>query len=163
MSRRSCASSRLVRLLSKVGTTPYPCAHTSAKPIRSVAFRHTVKSPDAPSTNPRAAGGGRSNKKEYPDELRGLFTTRFIPANPVELLDYPGQELLFISAREHLADGAEEEVKEPAQEEEKEYKEEEKKSKDPDEAVFKTVFAELHLYKNKKEAPGIKALEGQWA
>ena len=124
----------------------------------------SVKSPDAPSTNPRAAGGSRSNKKEYPDELRGLFTTRFIPANPVELLDYPGQELLFISGREHLPDNAEEEVKEPAEEESKELKEEEKKSKDQDQAVFKEVYEALHIYKNKDDVPGgVKALEGQWA
>lgn len=123
-----------------------------------------MKSPDAPSTNPRAAGGGnRSNQKEYPPELRGLFTTRFIPANPVELLDYPGQELLFISGREHLPDGGEEEVKEPADKEEKEYKKLEKQTDDPDEAVFKEVFDELDIYKSKKDVPGIKALEGHWA
>lgn len=80
----------------------------------------------------------------------------------MELLNYPGQELLFISGREHLPDGGEEEVKEPAEKEEKEYKKLEEKN-DADEAVFKEVYEELHLYKSKKDVPGIKALEGHWA
>ena len=78
------------------------------------------------------------------------------------MLDYQGQELLFISGREHLPDGAEKEVEKPAQEDQKEIKEEEKKN-DHEDVIFKEVYGQLEGYKSKKDAPGLKALEGVWA
>lgn len=101
--------------------------------------------------------------QQYPDELRGLFTTRWIPANPVELLDYSGHELLFISGREHLPDGAEEEVEKPASEEREKVKEEERKQKNHEDVLFKEVYGHLKGYQSKSDAPGLRALEGEWA
>lgn len=123
----------------------------------------TVKNPDAPATNPRAAGS-TSGAKEYPPELRGLFTTRFIPANPVKLLDYTGHELLFISGR-HKNDVKEviEQVEKPAEEESKDLEKKEKEEEDEEEAIFEEVFKELDLFRASDEVPGLKALEGEWA
>lgn len=39
------------------------------------------------------------SRKQYPDELLKLFKTRFIPADPPALLDYPGAELLLIPSK----------------------------------------------------------------
>ena len=50
----------------------------------------TVKNPDAPASNPAAPRKTDDQKEAYPDSLRALFDTRWIPANPVELLNYPG-------------------------------------------------------------------------
>ena len=121
---------------------------------------------DTASSNPRAASSSNRERDEYPPELRGLFTTRFIAANPIQLLDYAGQELLFISGRDHLPDSAEQDgVVKPAQAESKEFEEAggDAGGKKADEAVFKEVYEELHLYKSAKDVPGIKALEGEWA
>lgn len=52
----------------------------------------SVKNPDAPSSNPAAPRKRDDQKDQYPPELRALFTTRWIPANPIELLDYPGEQ-----------------------------------------------------------------------
>lgn len=123
-------------------------------------------STDTASSNPRAASSSKRERDDYPPELRGLFTTRFIAANPIQLLDYAGQELLFISGRDHLPDSAEEEgVVKPAQAESKELEDArgDAGGKKADEAVFKEVYEELHLYKSAKDVPGIKALEGEWA
>ena len=139
-----------------------------------------VKNPDTPSNNPRAASVSKDRQQDvrrvlvqvaaeltfmllhqYPPELRGLFTTRWIPANPVELLNYHGQELLYISGREHLPDGAESEVKAPAEEDQTDVKEM-KKTEANEEVIFKEVFSKLEGFKTRKDAPGIKALEGQW-
>ena len=122
-----------------------------------------MKNPDAPATNPRAAGSS-SGAKEYPPELRGLFTTRFIAANPIELLDYPGNELLFISGRHKDSKAVREEVEKPSEEETKdlEAKDSDQK-KDHEEALFEKVFEELNLFKNADDVPGLRALDGEWA
>jgi len=123
----------------------------------------TVKNPDAPATNPRAAGSS-SGAKEYPPELRGLFTTRFIAANPIELLDYPGQELLFISGRHKDSEAVRREVEKPSEEESKELDEKDKGGKGShEEALFEEVFAELDLFKTAEDVPGLQALDGEWA
>lgn len=125
----------------------------------------TVKNPDAPSTNPRAAhGGSKDRQQEYPRELRGLFTTRFIPANPVALLDYEGHELLLISGRKALPDHREKEVEREAEKESHELEEkEEKEGGSEEQAIFDEVFGQLDMFKNLKDVPGIRALEGEWA
>lgn len=122
---------------------------------------NTVKNPDAPATNPRAAGSS-SGAKEYPPELRGLFTTRFIAANPVELLDYPGQELLFISGRHKDSEAVKKDVEKPSEAEIKDLHEKDKKE-DHEEAIYDEVFSELDLFKSANDVPGLKALEGEWA
>jgi hypothetical protein len=53
-------------------------------------------------------------------------------------------------------------VEEPAAEDQKEIKEEEKKENHED-VIFKEVYGQLEGYKSKKDAPGLKALEGVWA
>lgn len=123
---------------------------------------YAVKNPDAPATNPRAAGSS-SGAREYPPELRGLFTTRFIAANPIELLDYPGQELLFISGRHKETEAVKKEVEKPSEEESKDLEKKEEKMDDNGEAIFAEVFGELELFKKADDVPGLKALEGEWA
>merc|ERR1712093_6872 len=124
------------------------------------SFILQVKNPDAPSTNPRAAPGvGKDRAEGYPPELRGLFTTRFIPANPVKLLDYHGHELLFISGRNALPDDEEKKVIKEAEKESKELEEkEEKQGESEEQAIFEEVFEELHMFKSLKDVPGIRAL-----
>lgn len=122
-----------------------------------------MKNPDAPATNPRAAGSS-SGAKEYPPELRGLFTTRFIAANPIELLDYPGNELLFISGRHKESEAVREEVEKPSEEEAKDLEAKDSDQKNNHEkALFEEVFEELNLFKNADDVPGLRALDGEWA
>lgn len=140
--------------------------HTGMTPVDVHYISSSVKNPDAPNTNPRAAGSSSSKAREYPPELRGLFTTRFISANPIELLDYPGQELLFISGRHKESEAVKKEVEKPSEEESKELNEEKKKDgskKDDEEAIFEEVFGELDLFQKAEDVPGLRALEGEWA
>jgi hypothetical protein len=58
-----------------------------------------VRNPDAPA--PRGAGLPEHRRAQYPPALRERFGgRRFIPADPPELLDYPGAELILIGAAE---------------------------------------------------------------
>jgi hypothetical protein len=58
-----------------------------------------VRNPDAPA--PPGAGLPEHRRAVYPPELRERFgTRRFIPADPPELLDHPGTELVLIGAAE---------------------------------------------------------------
>ncbi|WVF67134.1 hypothetical protein IAT40_001879 [Kwoniella sp. CBS 6097] len=63
-----------------------------------------VKDPNAESRgNPRAAGIPREKRAQYPPHLHEIFRNRrFIPANPVSLLDYQGAELLIITSPHKL-------------------------------------------------------------
>ncbi|ORX33671.1 hypothetical protein BD324DRAFT_639126 [Kockovaella imperatae] len=64
-----------------------------------------VKSPEAESTNPRAASIPKDKRASYPKKLDGLFANRrFIPANPPSFLDYSGGELLLLSSAHDLAE-----------------------------------------------------------
>ncbi|WWC60224.1 uncharacterized protein I303_102790 [Kwoniella dejecticola CBS 10117] len=65
-----------------------------------------VKDPDAESRgNPRAAGIPRDKRAQYPKNLLDIFRgRRFIPANPISLLDYQGAELLIITSPHELHD-----------------------------------------------------------
>lgn len=130
------------------------------KPTGSFAVQ--VKNPDAPSTNPRAPTVPKERQNAYPPELRALFATRFIPANPVALLDYSGQELLFISGKSQLPDDAGQKVKDPVKEDQEEVEAEEKR-KDNQDVIFDEVFDELGIFEDKNDVPGIRALEGLWA
>ena len=58
-----------------------------------------VRNPDAPA--PPGAGLPEHRRAQYPPELRERFGgRRFIPADPPELLDYPGAEVVLIGAAE---------------------------------------------------------------
>lgn len=61
-----------------------------------------VRNPDAPA--PPGAGLPEHKRAQYPPELRERFGgRRFTPADPPELLDYPGAELVLIGAAEDAA------------------------------------------------------------
>jgi len=142
----------------------------------------SVKNPDAPASNPAAPRKTDEQKAAYPDRLRALFDTRWIPANPVELLNYPGefhwsstrtgsdceyihagQELLLTSARAALPDSGEKEVDKPAEEDQKEVEEKEDKSDDTEKVIFDEVFGSLKAFREDPKGVEIKALEGEWA
>ncbi|OCF34739.1 hypothetical protein I316_03783 [Kwoniella heveanensis BCC8398] len=63
-----------------------------------------VKDPNAESRgNPRAAGIPREKRAQYPAYLHEIFRNRrFIPANPVSLLNYQGAEVLIITSPHKL-------------------------------------------------------------
>lgn len=63
-----------------------------------------VKNPSAPSTNPRVRDQPGYRQPKFPHELKKYFKTRFIPANPAALLNYPGAELLFIGTKHKLGE-----------------------------------------------------------
>ncbi|MGE5308912.1 MAG: hypothetical protein ACM3OC_07500 [Deltaproteobacteria bacterium] len=57
----------------------------------------SVKNPDQPS--PRGMRFGSRRKPQYPSQLKAKFRTlKFIDADPVQLLDYPGTQFVLISA-----------------------------------------------------------------
>jgi hypothetical protein len=61
-----------------------------------------VRNPDAPA--PPGAGLPPHRRPQYPPELRERFGgRRFIPADPPDLLDHPGAELVLIGAAEDAA------------------------------------------------------------
>jgi len=61
-----------------------------------------VRNPDAPA--PPGAGLPQDRRAQYPPELGERFGgRRFIPADPPELLDHPGTELVLIGAAEDAA------------------------------------------------------------
>jgi hypothetical protein len=75
------------------------------------SYALSIKNPKR--SSPAKTGLSASQKAIYPFQLQEKFANRrFIPANPVELLDYPGTELIMVGAMEdvhqelgiHLAD-----------------------------------------------------------
>ncbi|MDB5858484.1 MAG: hypothetical protein JWQ76_2173 [Ramlibacter sp.] len=64
---------------------------------QQASFVLSVKNPDAPS--PPGLGLDRARRAKYPGKLRELFgERRFIDADPPELLDYEGAEILLVGA-----------------------------------------------------------------
>jgi hypothetical protein len=64
---------------------------------REASYVVSVKNPEAPS--PPEAGLAPEKAAKYPRELEQKFHgRRFLPADPPELLDYPGAQLLLIGA-----------------------------------------------------------------
>lgn len=57
---------------------------------------------------------------QYPEELHKLFKTKFIPADPPALLDYPGAELLLIPSKHTAEQDTSPEAKKELDAEEKE-------------------------------------------
>jgi hypothetical protein len=70
---------------------------------REASYILSVKNPEAPS--PPEAGLAPGEAARYPAPLEKLFAgRRFIPADPPELLDYPGAQLLLIGASARVKD-----------------------------------------------------------
>lgn len=113
--------------------------------------------------------------------MKHLFTTKFVPASPPSLLDYPGAELLFIPSKHAVEEDVDEEVSKerleaPIREEknsdaevvkeglEAAVKEEEEGKQwefgGPDAESAKAALAELGLMETK---PSLMALEGHWS
>ncbi|POY71019.1 hypothetical protein BMF94_5944 [Rhodotorula taiwanensis] len=119
-------------------------------------FTLQVKNPEAPSTNPAVRNKPESKQPKYPEELHKLFKTRFIPADPPALLDYPGAELLLIPSKHTPEQDTSRKAKEALDSEEKELESEINKQSNGGEA--KKALKEMGL-------DGLidgKALEGHW-
>jgi len=70
---------------------------------KEASYIVSIKNPEKPS--PPGAGLGEELKTEYPQQLQEKFRgRRFLPADPPELLDYPGAEVLFIGASEDVSE-----------------------------------------------------------
>jgi len=76
--------------------SPHPAPLQRALKIQPEAsYIVAVRNPDAPA--PPGAGLPEHRRAQYPPELRERFGgRRFIPANPPDVLDYPGAELVLI-------------------------------------------------------------------
>jgi hypothetical protein len=109
---------------------------------REASYIVSVKNPQAPS--PPEAGLPPQKAARYPKRLEQLFDgRRFAPADPPELLDYPGAQLLFIGACANLRSEIGIEL-------------------DPQEENERTaeIFTELHLSKSRH--PIDPLFKGQW-
>lgn len=114
------------------------------------SFVINVKNPD----KPRPSFGPQyksKDKPDYPSELKKHFQNySFVSANPVELMDYPGAELIIIGAKKSLK----EEFGETGEFLEELQKKEVKYLHDDD------LFKELNL--KKSEHPPEPLLQGDW-
>ncbi|GAA5988264.1 hypothetical protein JCM10908_002138 [Rhodotorula pacifica] len=120
-------------------------------------FTLQVKNPEAPSTNPAVRNKPESKQPKYPEELHKLFKTKFIPADPPALLDYPGAELLLIPSQHTPEQDTSANAKKELDAEEKELERDiEKQKGGGDEA--KKVLKEMGF----DELIEGKALEGHW-
>ncbi|BGP25408.1 hypothetical protein JCM10295v2_004332 [Rhodotorula toruloides] len=120
------------------------------------AFTLQVKNPAAPSTNPAVGNQPASKHPQFPHEYKKLFHTKFIPASPPELLDYPGAELLLIPSKHEAVQDIGEKAEKELEKEEKDLEKEIESRKDGGEA--KKALKEMGL-------EGLidgKALEGHW-
>ncbi|BGP40971.1 hypothetical protein JCM10450v2_004976 [Rhodotorula kratochvilovae] len=119
-------------------------------------FTLQVKNPDSASTNPAVRNQPASKHPQFPPELKHLFTTKFIPANPSSLLNYPGAELLLLpskhTAEQEIGASAEKEL----EAEEKDLEKEIEKQKNGNEA--KKVLKEMGM----EGLARAEALEGHW-
>ncbi|GAA5828668.1 hypothetical protein JCM3766R1_003780 [Sporobolomyces carnicolor] len=83
-------------------------------------FAIQVKNPEAPSNNPAVPNQDPSKHPQFPKSLKSLFKTRYVPADPPALLDYPGAELLLLPSKhnvsQEIGDGAERELKDEEKE-----------------------------------------------
>ncbi|GAA6034615.1 hypothetical protein JCM8097_005424 [Rhodosporidiobolus ruineniae] len=121
-------------------------------------FTIQVKNPDSESTNPVVGNQPESKHPQFPPTLKHLFTTKFIPANPPSLLDYPGAELLFIPSKHSTAQAIGEDAKKELDEEEKEVEKSVEEQGEGKESEAKKALKEVGL-------EGLiegKALEGHW-
>lgn len=102
----------------------------------------TVKNPERPS--PRQAGLSPRQKADYPKELRDRFDGKsFVPADPPELLDHEGAELVLMAASDDIQEELGIELDTEA---------ERLESAD--------VFGDLHL--DRRQHPSKPLSSGQW-
>jgi len=96
-------------------------------------------------------------RPQFPPELKHLFTTKFIPANPPSLLNYPGAELLLVpskhTAKEDIGDAAEKELDDEEKALEKDIDEQ-----DGGGSEAKKVLKEMGF----EGLQGVEALQGHW-
>lgn len=106
-------------------------------------------------------------KKQYPKELKSLFTTKFIPSNPPSLLNYAGSEILMIGSSHSVEENiGKEELKELKEEVEKEQEEfyDGNDENGGEEEEVKEIAAKKALEELGMEEGGVlEALEGHWA
>ncbi|GAA5935898.1 uncharacterized protein JCM15063_001841 [Sporobolomyces koalae] len=119
-------------------------------------FSLQVKNPEAPSTNPAAPTQDPSKNPRFPESLESLFKTKFIPADPPALLDYPGAELLLIPSKHKVAEDIGQDAEKELGKEEQELEREIEQDGKTD--AVKRALDEMGL-------EGLiegKALEGHW-
>ncbi|GAA5880478.1 hypothetical protein JCM16303_005396 [Sporobolomyces ruberrimus] len=122
----------------------------------SGSFSLQVKNPESPSNNPAAPTQDPSKHPQFPESLQSLFRTKFIPANPPALLDYPGAELLLLPSKHNVHEDIGNKAEKELQEEEDELEDDIEKQTNGDEV--KKALKEAGL-------DGLiegKALEGHW-
>lgn len=105
---------------------------------------------------PRVLASTFGSRSQFPPEYQKLFHTKFIPASPPELLDYPGAELLLIPSKHEAVQDIGEKAEKELDKEEKELEKSIEGQKDGGEA--KKALKEMGL-------EGLidgKALEGHW-
>ncbi|GAA5903514.1 uncharacterized protein JCM6883_005026 [Sporobolomyces salmoneus] len=119
-------------------------------------FAIQVKNPEAPSNNPAVPNQDPSKHPQFPDSLKSLFKTRYIPADPPALLDYPGTELLLLPSKHKVSEAIGDNAEKELEAEEKELESDIGKQENGNEA--KKALKEMGL-------EGLiegKALEGHW-
>jgi len=117
--------------------------HKKFNILTESCFVINVKNPEQPSKK----FAGLHKKAEYPKEFQELFKSRkFNPANPPQLLDYNGTELIIIGAREVKENSPQIALEKLAEEERKELSED-------------VIYDTLHLYK--QHLP-INPIRGNW-
>ncbi|KPV77783.1 uncharacterized protein RHOBADRAFT_51593 [Rhodotorula graminis WP1] len=121
------------------------------------SFTLQVKNFDSASTNPTVGNQPESKHPQFPPELKHLFTTKFIPANPPSLLNYPGAELLLVpskhTAKEDIGDAAEKELDDEDKALEKEIDQQEGGGSEAKKVLKEMGFEGLQ---------GAEALQGHW-
>ncbi|TNY18589.1 hypothetical protein DMC30DRAFT_47848 [Rhodotorula diobovata] len=122
-------------------------------------FTLQVKNPDSAS-NPIVGNQPESKHAQFPPELKHLFTTKFIPANPPSLLNYPGAELLLVpskhSASQDIGESAEKELDQEEKALEKDIEKQENGGGAAGEA--RKVLKEMGM----EGLAGAEALQGHW-
>jgi len=114
------------------------------------SFIMTVKNPNAPHPTIQTFRK-ESEKPDYPEEIMKEFGNKqWIPAKPVDILNYEGTQLLFIGITEDIT----KELGEIGKELERMEKIDEKRLTDD------KLFKELHM--NKSEHPPEPLIKGEW-
>ncbi|GAA5844738.1 hypothetical protein JCM9279_002904 [Rhodotorula babjevae] len=120
-------------------------------------FTLQVKNPDSAATNPTVGNQPESKHPQFPPELKHLFTTKFIPANPPSLLNYPGAELLLVpskhTAKEDIGDTAEKELDDEEKALENDIDKQEGGGSEAKKVLKEIGFEGLQ---------GVEALQGHW-
>ncbi|KAM0753114.1 hypothetical protein T439DRAFT_354558 [Meredithblackwellia eburnea MCA 4105] len=122
------------------------------------AFHLQVKNPGAPSNNPAVRNQPKQKQAQYPPNLKKLFVTKFIPANPPSVLDFPGAELLFVPSKHSLEEDVENKLLKEELRTQVKKEEEEEDFDDAASEAAKKVLNELGM-----SSSDPKPLEGHWS